>query len=226
MDVHSERPEVANWENPVRAWAAAAGYLNPPPAGDATCAALDGPNRPTISITSPLNGETVAGSRTIKASVNAPLGVKIVEFYIDNVNIGSTTSSPYQFNYNFGNLSSGSHTIKVKVVDNANLSGENSININVGSDTTPPGNVTNFNTAGGAGHVLLTWTNPSDSDFIYVRIYRTPGACGALGSLIADNISGSSFDDVVGAGTYCYTIKSIDASGNASSGAKKSGAAT
>jgi penicillin-binding protein 1C len=226
VDIHSERPDVANWENPVRAWAASQGLLNPPPEGDATCAALDGANRPIISITSPSNGETISGTRTIKTSVNAPLGVKTVEFYIDNVNIGTTTSSPYQFAYNFNNLSSGAHTIKVRVVDNANLSGENSINVNVGSDTTPPGNVTNLNASGSPGHVLLTWTNPSDSDFAYVRIYRAAGACGGGGSLIADNVVGSSFTDTVAAGTYCYTVKSVDTSGNASSGSKKSGTAT
>jgi len=225
IDIHSERPEVANWENPVRAWASSQGLINPPPQGNATCAALDGTNRPTISITSPVNNETVSGTRTIKTSVSAPLGVKLVEFYIDNVNIGSTSSSPYQFSYNFKNLSSGNHNIKVKIVDSANLSAESSITVNVTDDTTPPDNVTNFNTVGGAGHILLTWTNPSNPDFSHLKIYRSTSSL-TLGSLIQDNFTGSSFNDTVGPGTYWYTIKSVDTSGNASSGVKKSGTAS
>lgn len=224
-DIHSERPDVANWENPVRAWASAQGLTNVPPAGEATCAALEGGNRPTISITTPANNETVSGTRIIKSSVSAPLGIKIVEFYIDSVNIGSTTSSPYQFSYNFGVLSLGNHNIKVKVVDTANLNAESSITVNVINDGTPPDNVTNFNAVGGVGSIMLTWTNPSNPDFAYVRIYRSTSS-GALGSLIQDNYSGSSFNDIVGPGTYWYTIKSVDTSGNASSGVKRSATAT
>lgn len=224
-DVHSERPDVANWENPVRAWASSQGLLNPPPKGDATCAALEGGNRPTISITSPINNQTISGSNVIKTSVSAPLGVKLIEFYIDEVSIGSTSSSPYQFSYNFGNLSAGSHKIKVRIIDTANLSAESSINVTVTTDSTPPDNISNFSASGGGGQIMLTWTNPSTQDFAYVKIYRSTTS-GSLGSLIQDNYSGSSLVDSVAPGTYWYTIKSVDSSGNTSSGVKRSGTAS
>jgi len=219
IDVHSERPDVANWENPVRAWAQAQGLVNPPPAGEATCAALEGNNRPTISITAPSNGGTVSGTNTIKTSVSAPLGVKVVEFYIDNVNIGSTSSSPYQFSYNFGNLSLGNHSVKVRIVDNANLSAENSITVIV-SDT--QAEVTSLSASDNlVGKIRLTWTNPSDT--AYVRIYRSPGACGSGTSLIDGHVVGSIFENIIGAGTYCYTVKNVNTSGRASSGVSATG---
>ncbi len=44
------------------------------------------------------------------------------------------------------------------------------------SDTTPPGDVTDFNADPGPGKVTLSWTNPSDSDFAGVMIrYKTDG---------------------------------------------------
>lgn len=219
-NIHSEMPDNSNWEQPVRAWAAARGLLNPPPSGEETCAALEGGNRPQISISTPLDGDSVSGTRTIKASVNAPLGAKQVEFFIDNVSIGTDTASPYQFSYNFNNLSSGNHTIKVKVTDGADLSAEDSITVSVSAQS----EVSNFEANGGPGRVNLSWINPSDPNFSYVRIYRSLD--GSLGTLIKTNFSGTSFVDFVAAGTYYYTIKTVDKWGNASSGVKRTGTAT
>jgi len=218
-DIHSEKPDNPNWENPVRAWAAASGYLNPPPSGEATCAAKDATNQPRVTISSPSDGSEVSGTRTISTSINAPLGIKLVEFYIDDVNIGTDTSSPYSYSYNFNNLSLGSHKIKVRVIDRINQSADTTINVQVVDDSTPPAEVENLISAQGSGSISLSWSNPGDSDFSHVRIYRSDNP-GSIGILIRNNYTATSFSESRPPGEWWYTIKTVDYSGNPSNGRK------
>jgi len=48
------------------------------------------------------------------------------------------------------------------------------VTYSVGEDVTPPADVSSFTAAPGDGHVALSWTNPTDSDFVGTMIrYRT-----------------------------------------------------
>jgi len=57
-----------------------------------------------------------------------------------------------------------------------NLSGQTSqiISAAIVLDTTPPANVSNFESDGRDGEILLKWKNPSDFDFVKVLIVRRP----------------------------------------------------
>ncbi len=66
---------------------------------------------PTVTITNPLNGQTVSGTVLITTTT---LGIDKVEFYIDNKLKYTDTSAPFQYNWNTKSYKDGSHTIKVK----------------------------------------------------------------------------------------------------------------
>ncbi len=93
-----------------------------------------------------------------------------------------------------------------------------------GTDTTPPGDATNFTAVPGNSVVNLNWTNPTDSDYKGVMIrYRTDGVyptSNADGMLAMDRteVAGSN-DYFVHSGlsngtTYSYSAFTYDTSGN------------
>lgn len=93
------------------------------------------------------------------------------------------------------------------------------LDINIAyEDVKPPSNVTNLNVAatGTAGEALITWSNPT-SDFDHVRILRD-------GAEIVDNITDESYTDsgLTSGNTYEYTVITVDAAGNESSGVSES----
>lgn len=134
--VHSEMPDEPNWEKPVQGWAAQAGLSSPPPEEKCTIEEI----KPTIIITSPGDNSTINSILNISANVNAPSGIKSVEFYLDGSSIGQVSSEPYAITYDVSNQSSGQHFISVNLTDNSNFTASDSININISNtpDTTAP----------------------------------------------------------------------------------------
>ena len=86
-------------------------------------------------------------------------------------------------------------------------------------DTTPPAAPTNVTATatGVSGQLRVTWSNPADSDFDHVRIYRSTAA-GTLGSVVVDNVKTTTYTDtaLTDGTTYYYTVRSVDLVGNAS----------
>ncbi|MDO8585409.1 MAG: sugar-binding protein [Armatimonadota bacterium] len=90
-------------------------------------------------------------------------------------------------------------------------------------DTIPPGPVTGFSAAGGNAQVVLSWTNPSDSDFDGALIrYKTGGypADRTDGALVIDKAgspgAGGSHTQtgLINGTTYYYSAWGHDSSGN------------
>lgn len=81
------------------------------------------------------------------------------------------------------------------------------------TDTTAPGNVTNLTAVAGDGQVTLSWSNPSDEDFVNTTITATP-------STYTTTLKGESktITGLTNGTTYTFTLKTNDDSGNASSG--------
>lgn len=71
-----------------------------------------------------------------------------------------------------------------------------------------PGNVM---AVSGDGQVVLTWTNPADSTFRYIRIYRSV-FLGQMGDPIADKIQAVTYTDlnVINGTVYYYNVRSVD----------------
>ena len=97
---------------------------------------------PVVSITSPGNGTTVAGTISVQGSATDNTGVTSIQFSVDGVVVVSTTSSPYSFSLNTRNYSNANHTLKVTASDAAGNVGAASASVTVNnpvlSDTTPP----------------------------------------------------------------------------------------
>lgn len=94
-------------------------------------------------------------------------------------------------------------------------------------DTIPPGNVTDFLATPTAGRtIMLTWVNPTDTDFAGVLIKRSFAgypASPADGELVFDGVATSFEDTAITPANYnrpiYYTAFAYDATGNFASGA-------
>ena len=76
---------------------------------------------PTVSITSPSNGQTVSATVTVTANASDNVGVAGVQFVLDNgTNIGAEdTSAPYSVSWNTTGTPNGSHTLTAVARDAA-----------------------------------------------------------------------------------------------------------
>ncbi len=88
-------------------------------------------------------------------------------------------------------------------------------------DTTPPNAPTNVAAADAksGGAVTLSWTNPTNSDFAKIRVYRstTSGSTGSAVTTIDSKTTTSFTDTGLTDGTaYFYTVRALDTSGNES----------
>ena len=75
---------------------------------------------PTVSVTSPASGATVAGTINVTASASDNVGVVGVQFLLDGAALGSeVTVAPYSVSWDTTTASSGSHTLSARARDAA-----------------------------------------------------------------------------------------------------------
>ena len=99
---------------------------------------------PTVEITAPADGATVADGFTVEATAADDKGVLRVEFSIDGAVAGSDDTAPYAFVTATG-LAPGDHTVQATAYDNFNaVSDSITVNIpNVDPDPDPDPDPTN-----------------------------------------------------------------------------------
>ena len=171
FSIHSEELTLPNWEGPVQAWAAANGGTRPPTETDNVHTEA---NLPTVQITSPSNGSTVSGSFTISANPEGPSPITTVEFFLNNVSIGSSSQAPWSITYQASQLASGSQTIKAVATNSLGLTAVAQISVSGSSgNTTPPDKISDLSGTAIAGKhtIQFAWTNPSNADLAKVNIY-------------------------------------------------------
>jgi chitinase len=86
---------------------------------------------PSVSITAPAANATVSGMIWVFASAGDNVGVTKVEFYVNNVRMGTDLTSPYSYGWNTKSLANGKYTITVKAYDAAGNSGRSDISVTV-----------------------------------------------------------------------------------------------
>lgn len=222
-NLHSEMPNNASWEGPVIAYAQSHNITvsNPPTDTDSMYTET---SRPTVSITSPSDNQTVSGSFTIAATVGGTIPLKRVEAYLDGNLINSATAAPYQFTASTGSLPVGSYDIKVIAIDENDAPVSDTVTIVVNADTTPPAEVSGLSATAGSSSATLNWTNPSTSDLNRANVYAST-VPGTLGSKVVSNVAvqPSTNTSVVIPSltpgvTYYFTVKTVDTNSNESHG--------
>jgi len=99
---------------------------------------------PTVSITSPANGQTISTTVTVSANASDNVGVVGVQFQLDGVNGGAEdTTAPYSIPFDPTTTSNGQHTITAVARDAAgNRTTSAPVTVTVANapppDTTPP----------------------------------------------------------------------------------------
>ena len=109
-------PMYGSWEAAVEQWAFGQGYLTEE-YEYADCHLRDPDKMPNITILNPSSVEDVTSETfTIQVKASGSRAVKQVEYYIDNVLIGTVTDSPYSLKYTTS-LQNGIHKLQAKVID-------------------------------------------------------------------------------------------------------------
>lgn len=97
---------------------------------------------PTVSLTAPASGATVAGNVTLSATASDNVGVASVEFLVNGTVIGTDSMSPYSVTWDSSGTTNGSVSITARATDtssNATTSAARSVTVNnTASDITPP----------------------------------------------------------------------------------------
>ena len=151
---------------------------NPPPADT---------EAPVVSITNPVDGETVSGLVPIDVDASDNVGVTHTELWVDNTNIATDNNEPFAFTWDSNGSDNGPVNLVVRAFDAAgNVGISDTVTVNVDNaeipapnpdDTTPP-TVQIINPVAGnvSGRVTIT-VNASDDS----------GASGIALSIYADN---------------------------------------
>lgn len=126
------------------------------------------PNKPPVCVlTSPMDGESFLAGDTllIRAEASDPDGsVSSVSFFIDNNELASLTTKPYEFAYPTALLATGSHQIKVICTDNddASVSTKSTFYIAQASGNNPPNAIFTVTPAAGSTATIF-YVNGNDS---------------------------------------------------------------
>lgn len=95
---------------------------------------------PGITISNPLEGQSVSGPIEIKAEANDNVAVQKVDFYVDEVLVGEDNTYPYSYLWDTTTTSNGNHTLMSVAYDIAGNNASDQINISV---TNAPPNLIN-----------------------------------------------------------------------------------
>ncbi len=108
---------------------------------------------PTLSITSPANGQIVSGGISIAANASSNLGIASVQFLVDGVSLATDTNSPYSASLSTTTLTNTSHQISVIATDT------------IGNQTTSSITITVDNLSGGPAAGLVGYWS-FDTNFV------------------------------------------------------------
>ena len=170
---------------------------------------------PTGSITAPAAAAVVRGLTAVSSdSADAGSGVQQVVFQRSPAGFGTwtaidtDTSAPYSVGWATGSLADGSYDLRAVTTDLAGNT-RTSATVNVVVDNAPA-RVVLLTSRPGDHRVLLTWKNPSDSDFLRVVVRRGTGIVyrGRAESLVDRGL----FNGTV----YTYRFTAVDLAGNIS----------
>ena len=157
-----------------------------------------------------------SGNISLSANASDNVGVTKVEFYVDGVLKGTSTTAPYSLSLNSTTLTNATHILVAKAYDAANNVGtSSSVNFSINNpvaDTTPP-TVTASET-GSSGNISLS-ANASDNVGVTKVEFYVDGVL--KGSSTAAPYSLSLNSTTLSNGTHSLQAKAYDAANNVGS---------
>ena len=144
FNVHSEKPNVPAWENPVLAWAASKGFasgevIDIPTETSELCKKTADGKEISVSFVQPVSGGTIApGKATLVVSVNAPIGIAKVEYYVDGTLQDTRSTAPYTQGSVVIPNDTKKHILKVIAYDTNFFTSEESLSVSVKADSNGP----------------------------------------------------------------------------------------
>lgn len=117
---------------------------------------------PVVNITSPANGSTVSDLVYITANATDAVGVSKVEFYVDGILVGESSSAPYGYGWQ---STVGQHTLVAKAYDAAgNVGTSSSVSVSVPAKVTITNPVDGSSVSGVISNFTATFSGPVVSD--------------------------------------------------------------
>ncbi|WP_202702317.1 Ig-like domain-containing protein [Flavobacterium sp. UGB4466] len=177
-------------------------------------------NAPKISITAPANAAIYVAPATINIAANVDGSVSKVEFYIGVSLIGTSTNSPY--NYNWAGVSGGTYNLIAKAYDYSGMVISSApVNFTVINNIAPTVSITSpadnaiYNAP--ASFDISATANDTDGKIDKVEFYNGNTLLGTV------NASPYTFKwNTVAAGKYTLTAKAYDNNGIATSSSEVS----
>ncbi|MBU1178550.1 hypothetical protein KJ903_05060, partial [Patescibacteria group bacterium] len=219
-------PQFNRWEGPVRSWAEGQGYKSEDPPTETDD--MHTPDKqPTVEFITPSDNNTIStNATTASVKVSSALGIKKVEFYIDNIKVGTDLTGPYAHSYNFSAAANGYHTLTAKIYDIVDNTNQTSITINLKMDkvpvieaVTPPPVIS---LTEGSFPYTLTAEASASAGIKNVKFYAVDGSAASLIGTVAPT-NGSTFSTswtYPGAGSYQVYATVLDAQDRTASTAK------
>jgi hypothetical protein len=158
---------------------------------------------PTVEVTGPASGSTLSAVTTVSATATAQIGLPSVQFYVDNIPLGSpVTNPPFMTTWNTGTATDGSHVVTALATDEGGLVGT-SAPVSVTVDNSHPANLIGTN--------ALVFRDGSDT--LQTPVFSTTADPTLLVAFVAYDgpFGGSQTASVSGAGLTWQLVKRSNA---------------
>ena len=171
---------------------------------------------PTVAITAPVNGATVAGSSVaVSATASDNIAVVGVQFQLDGVNLGAEdTAAPYSISWNTGTVANGVHSLAAIARDGAGNTATSAVTVTVNNDLIAPTVSITAPAAGSTatGTVTVSATASDNVAVVGVQFLVDGTATGAEVTTAPYQLAWNSAS--VANGSHTLSARARDAAGN------------
>jgi hypothetical protein len=175
----------------------------------------DDTTAPTVAITAPAAGQTVANVTAISASASDSAGVAGVQLHLNGEPLGPELTAPYSFNWDTRSVANGQYSLTAVARDvRGNSAVSSPVGVVVANDSTVPvisGVTVSGVTANGA---VISWTTDEASDS---QVEYGPTASYGMLSALDGGFTGAhsvTLSGLADATLYHFRVRSRDRSGN------------
>jgi hypothetical protein len=190
--------------------------------GTANCHGVPGQNDttpPSVDVTAPTNGATLAGTTPISASADDNVAIQSVQFSIDGNVIATDISAPFVTQWDTTAIGNGTHTVTATATDTAGLQTTSAaVTVTVSNDTTPPNITLDAPTDGATLSTTSTLAATAADDTAVASVrFRVDGTTVATDT--TEPFSTSWDSTTVASGAHTVDAVATDTAGNSATSA-------